>query len=247
MAGGTQVNRPLYFSRIRLKRDVTVKALAPLLLRPGGSRHTGHHLMWSLFTDDAARERDFLWREMPGGVFFVLSARLPEDRHGLFDIAPPKAFEPQLASGDSLGFSLHANPVVRKSAGEKSKKHDVVMEALHGVERGARADRREAAAQASGFAWLERQSARAGFAVERAQVRIDGYEQHRVPRKGGRPMLFSTLDYDGILTVVDPEAFLGAVARGFGSARAYGCGLLLIRRAGRAARREPRVERGARG
>lgn len=224
----------LYFSRLRLKRDLTVRALAPLLLASDQSRHTGHHLMWSLFADDPKRKRDFLWREMPDGVFFVLSGRPPEDRHGLFDMAPPKAFEPQLIKGDSLGFSLHANPVVRKGVGGRSKKHDVVMDALEDVERKARAEHRAAVVQASGLAWLRRQGERAGFAVEQSHVRIDGYEQHRVVRKGRHPMSFSTLDYEGVLTVVDPDAFVKAVARGLGSARAYGCGLLLIRRAGRA-------------
>ena len=86
----------VYFSRVRLKGDLTVRALAPLLLGPDYNGHTGHHLMWSLFADDLERKRDFLWRAMGGGVFFILSARLPEDRHGLFDIAPPKAFHPSL-------------------------------------------------------------------------------------------------------------------------------------------------------
>ena len=224
----------VYLSRLRLKRDLTVRALVPLLLGPDASGHAGHHLMWSLFADDSERKRDFLWREMPGGVFFVLSARLPEDRHGLFDIAPPKAFDPQLAKGDTLGFSLHANPVVRRGTGGRSKKHDVVMEALNGIERKARGEHRATVVQASGLAWLERQAERSGFAVQQSQVRIDGYEQHRVGKRDGVPMSFSTLDYEGLLTVVDPEAFVGAVARGLGSARAYGCGLLLIRRAGRA-------------
>ena len=226
----------LYFTRIRLKRDLTVKALAPLLLSADGSGQTGHHLIWSLFADDPGRERDFLWRETAGRDFYVLSRRLPEDRHGLFDMAPPKAFEPQLAAGDFLGFALRANPVVRKAAGERSKKHDVVMEALHGIEREARAERRREAVQQGGFAWLKRQGERAGFAVRQGQVRVDGYERHRVQRRGGgQPMTFSTLDYDGTLEVLDGDAFLKAVARGFGSARAYGCGLMLIRRAERAA------------
>lgn len=225
----------LHFTRVRLKRDVTVGALAPLLLGQDGNLHTGHHLMWSLFADQRERKRDFLWREMSDGVFYILSTRLPEDKHGLFDIAPPKTFDPQLAKGDSLGFSLHANPVVRKRRGGRSKKHDVVMEVLQGIERRARAERRGAAVQSSGLAWLQRQGDGAGFAVEPSQVRIDGYEQHRVARRAGQPMFFSTLDYEGFLTVVDPDVFVQAIARGLGSARAYGCGLLLIRRGGWAA------------
>ena len=94
---------PLYFCRVRLKPDVTVGALAPLLLAQNRNHHTGHHLMWSLFADAPERKRDFLWREMSDGVFFVLSARLPEDRHGLFEIAPPKTFNPNWPKGTPWG------------------------------------------------------------------------------------------------------------------------------------------------
>lgn len=63
-------------------------------------------------------------------------------------------------------------------------------------------------------------------------VAIDGYQQHRVSRKGpAAAMSFSTLDFDGMLVVREPAAFLSAVVRGFGASKAYGCGLMLIRRA----------------
>jgi CRISPR system Cascade subunit CasE len=34
-----------------------------------------------------------------------------------------------------------------------------------------------------------------------------------------------------VLEVVSPDVFLEALARGFGKAKAFGCGLMLIRRA----------------
>ena len=44
-----------YLSRVRLKRDASVAALAPLLLGETGRGSTaqqpGHHLVWSLFAD----------------------------------------------------------------------------------------------------------------------------------------------------------------------------------------------------
>lgn len=225
-----------FFSRVRLKSDATVKALAPLLLGKEGSHgsdstHTGHHLVWSLFADDPERQRDFLWREMARGEFFILSARPPEDRHGLFDIAEPKKFEPQLAPGDKLGFSLRANPVVRRQDPVRGRtvKHDIVMDALR-LREGKRAEQRLPTVQEQGFAWLNRQGERSGFSIELKTVRVDGYERRRVPRKGAEPMLYSTLDYDGVLTVTAPAQFLDAVAAGFGSAKAYGCGLMLVRR-----------------
>ena len=228
----------LYFSRARLRRDASAAALAPLLLgntgRGGPTRQPGHHLVWSLFADDPNRRRDFLWREMETGVFLILSARQPEDRHDLFEIAEPKPFAPALEAGDRLAFSLRANPVIRRRDPSRSRsvKHDVVMDALRSRSNGDRAAHRLDAVREEGLAWLERQGVRAGFAVRANGVRVDGYVQHRISRKGSGPsMLYSTLDFQGVLTVGDPDSLLPAIARGFGAAKAYGCGLMLIRRA----------------
>ena len=230
----------LYLSRARLKRDASAAALAPLLLghagRGGPTQQPGHHLVWSLFADDPNRRRDFLWRQHDIGVFLILSARQPEDRHGLFELAEPKRFTPALEPGDLLGFSLRANPVVRRRlpVRRRSVKHDVVMDALRSHPQGARAEHRLAAVRDRGIAWLERQGARSGFTFDPGDVRMDGYEQHRISRQGSaRAMSYSTLDFEGALTVSDPDTFLAAIAHGFGAARAYGCGLMLIRRAAR--------------
>ena len=37
-----------------------------------------HRLVWSAFAGDPAATRDFLWRDMGGGVFLVLSPRPPQ-------------------------------------------------------------------------------------------------------------------------------------------------------------------------
>ena len=229
---------PLYLSRARLRReDASLRALAPLLLAGEGNRgHTrqpGHHLVWSLFADDPDRRRDFLWREMQAGVFLILSMRRPHDRHGLFDIAGPKPFSPELAAGDRLTFSLRANPVVRRRvlSSRRSVKHDVVMDALRTYPIEDRKSRRLDAVHEHGRAWLAGQARKAGFSIRPDSVQVDGYEQCRIAHRGGAPMSFSTLDFAGLLTVTDPTVFLPALANGFGAAKAYGCGLLLIRRA----------------
>ena len=229
----------LYLSRARLRRDASVKTLLPLLLgdgrNDGGAQQPGHHLVWSLFADAPDRRRDFLWREMERGTFLMLSVRKPQDRHALFDIDEPKLFAPALAPGDRLRFSLRANPVVRRRrdpAHLRSAKHDVVMDALRTRSSGERAEHRLSAIQEQGFAWLQRQAKRAGFEVRSDDVEIDGYQQHRLGRRRpASPMWFSTLDFDGLLEVREPAAILPSIARGFGAAKAYGCGLMLIRRA----------------
>ncbi len=62
------------------------------------------------------------------------------------------------------------------------------------------------------------------------EVGVDGYELVSIPRDGASAAQFSRLDFTGLLTVTDPAAFLTALACGFGRARAFGCGLMLIRR-----------------
>ena len=234
---GGRVTPTLFLSRARLRRDASVKTLLPLLLCDGlkGSQQPGHHLVWSLFADQPDRRRDFLWREMGRGTFLLLSAREPLDRHGLFDMDEPKPFAPALACGDRLRFSLRANPVIRRRRDPvhpRSAKHDVVMDALRARSKDERAEFRRSAIREQGFAWLRRQGERAGFAIRIEQVEIDGYQQHRVERRSSdRPMWFSTLDFDGLLEVRDADTFMSSVAHGFGAAKAYGCGLMLIRRA----------------
>lgn len=52
---------------------------------------------------------------------------------------------------------------------------------------------------------------------------------HRGPRKG-QPR-FGILDLVGRIEITDPAVFLAQLPLGFGPATAFGCGLMLIRRA----------------
>ena len=221
-----------YLSRATLRHDSSATHLLAVLRGQSGAEHAGHHLVWSLFADSPDRRRDFLWREAKQGTLMLLSARKPVDRHNLFRIDEPKVFTPMLNKGDRLVFSLRANPVVRRrDCKGRSAKHDVVIDALRHHRSGCRAKHRLQMVREQGFAWLASQGKRAGFSVEQENVNIDGYQQHQVERKGAARMLFSTLDMEGVLSVCDPSLFVAAVLRGFGSAKAYGCGLMLIRRA----------------
>ena len=228
-----------WLSRIRLGSAASVKALLPLLQQDGASGSTGsvdvdRRLVWSLFADGPERRRDFLWRRMDDGAFLVLSARRPEDRHALFEIDEPKAFAPALAPGDRLRFSLRANPTVRKSKepGQRhAPRHDVVMDALRPLRDGSRAERRMSAIREKGFDWLTRQGCKAGFEIREDELLCEGYRQHRIDRDAGDSTLsFSSLDFEGVLEVREPDLLTSAIARGFGPSKAFGCGLMLIRR-----------------
>ena len=248
-----------WLSRIRLRRDASVAALAPLLLPDNENDRiaTGHRLIWSLFAAQGpTATRNFLWRDDQNGNFYTLSAFLPALDHALLEVDTPKAFVPSLAVGDRLRFSLRANPTVSRpsdqfrtairSASEKPSRktvhHDIVMAALHSLPAGTRSDGRRDAIQSAGQKWLEGQGARCGFSVaaplptEDGEVlapllRIDGYRVLRPPRpSNGSQMRIAILDFEGVLTVTDPSIFLASMARGFGRAKAFGCGLMLISR-----------------
>lgn len=225
----------LVLSRIALRRDGSAAALARLLVPDGGAAPrsaAGHHLLWSLFADTPDRKRDFLWREEGPGRFMTLSARAPVDAHGLFQL-DSKPFEPVLRAGDRLRFALRANPVVALpgARGQRGKRADVVMQKLYAVPRGdERIKARETIIPEAGRAWLAKQGERHGFAPD-GEVGVDGYETIRLARPGERDVRYGVLDFDGVLTVRDRDAFLAQLAQGFGRARAFGCGLMLIRRA----------------
>jgi CRISPR system Cascade subunit CasE len=190
-----------------------------------------HRLVWALFADSADRKRDFLWREEKPGHFMALSARPPDDPHHLFDL-DFKPFAPNLSSGDRLGFTLRANPVVARpeARGQRGKRHDVVMDLLRDVPRGERAMARPEAVLTAGRAWLARQGEAHGF-TPIGDTAVDGYDNVRIPRADGKPAVFGVLDISGLLEVRDPSEFLTRLSQGFGRARAFGCGLMLIRRA----------------
>jgi len=219
-----------YLSRIRLSRRPSAQALAPLLApaNPGARRSAQHNLLWSVFSDGPDRCRDFLWREEPDGSFLTLSAR-PPTQTDLFETHQVKEFAPALAVGDRLSVQLRCNATRQKKDGPRV---DVVMDALRAFPKGARAEERMRLATEEGHAWLSRQGEKAGFQVlevEAEDYSADVLPGHRGPRKG-QPQ-FGILDLAGRIEITDPAAFLAQLPLGFGRAKAFGCGLMLIRRA----------------
>jgi CRISPR system Cascade subunit CasE len=108
------------------------------------------------------------------------------------------------------------------------------MDALKQIPKEERWVARPRLIQAAGSAWLRARAESSGFALR--EVQTAGYDQVEIPRDATArnakqlPIRFSVLDLEGELEVADPAIFLAAIAAGFGRARAFGCGLMLIRR-----------------
>lgn len=239
------MSAPLYLSRARLRssRGESLSAIAPILLPDDPSRRAGrsHRLVWLLFQDVPDAARDFLWRDDGDGRYMILSHRPPQDPNGLFDL-DTKPFEPRLAVGDELRFVLRASPTVARKAaltdaergqGARGKRVDIVMDALKKLSKAERTARRDDLVASCGRKWLDDQGSRAGFTVRAAVIKsydqLDVSDHERLGRRSRATV--SVIDAEGVLAVDDPEKFLAKVAAGFGSAKAFGSGLMLIRRA----------------
>ena len=215
-----------YFSRIELRDSNEARAF---VARFGLEGYGLHQALWRLFEVEPGAPRDFLYRiidqaERP--AFYVVSARSPVVDSLIWHIQT-RDYAPCLQAGDRLVFSLRANPTVKRAStpGARSVRHDVVMDAR---KKGDTLDPLSGFYHQPGLAWLNRHAETAGFCVE--QARIDGYRRHQLYKRGSAPIIFSTLDFEGVLTVTEPETFLHRLLIGLGPAKAFGCGLLLVRR-----------------
>lgn len=231
----------MYLSRLTpIRRDTFSQPLADRPWDPYGL----HQEVWKLFADDPERKRDFLYRlDGDGGqvIVYTLSARPPEAAGRFFQVAT-KELRPSLRAGDRLRFLLRVNPVVSRKAGSdpeaRGKRHDLVMdERFRRHQAGtpkSELPARESLAQSVAKDWLAARSERLGFAVDARDFGVLRYAIERFPKANGRGPKISigVCDFEGALTVRDPEVFLATLRQGIGPAKGFGCGLLLIRRAG---------------
>ncbi|NJB67905.1 CRISPR system Cascade subunit CasE [Desulfobaculum xiamenense] len=213
-----------------------------------------HQALWKVFSDGPERRRDFLFRRIEtdgargagaGDVAYLAVSKRPPVESGLIRRVDVKEYAPRVDAGERVLFSLRVNPV-RKIHDENGRqvRYDIVQDLRmrmmsEGVAKDKLPTRQELAEEAI-EAWLAQRSAGFGFDVERAEgwrgagmnlvVERYEYDTFRKPKGGGR-VTVATVDLRGFATVTDPEALTRALYEGIGPAKAFGCGLLLIRRA----------------
>ena len=223
----------MYISKVRLRPDAQDRRKYWSLIQ--NSYHI-HSLVWDLFGDDPEQKRDFLFRTEESNSlpeFLVVSEREPTNRYDVWHIEP-KPYTPRLMKGQRLSFVLRANPVVkRKDENGKQCRHDVVMDYKFRF----RDEKKENVSasfveivQHTGFIWLSSRAEENGFFIKAGEVVVDGYRQHSFRKsKGSRAVRFSTVEFSGLLEVMDVDLFLTMLYHGIGPEKGFGCGLMLVK------------------
>ena len=223
----------MYISRVTLKQGPEFFDL--IKQKSGSDGYVVHQILWNLFPNDGNKKRDFLfYKDEKNGVphFLLVSETEPVESGGITVFS--KVYSPQLVKGQKLAFTLVANPVVsRKVNGRKnSVKHDVWMDAKkQAKEKGYKKEFIVQNCESASKKWLINQGDRGGFLIKETDILIDGYMQNRL-YKGRRlnPIQYSSIHYEGILTVTDVDKFIHVLFSGIGRSKAFGCGLMLVRK-----------------
>jgi CRISPR system Cascade subunit CasE len=117
------------------------------------------------------------------------------------------------------------------------------MDAIKPVDRQERANYRKEQLVPIARRWLDAQGLKKGFQIPQdvannedgmhvGPVRVNTYKVTNVERgKRGSPLSIGVLDIEGVLEVSDPDLLLTSIIQGFGRAKAFGCGLMLLKRA----------------
>ena len=219
----------MYFSRVTLKLNRLPYVMQQKMQNSG--LYAIHQWLWQLFPNQ--EKRCFLFREErigKGYQYYLLSEIAPLTNHELF-LIETKPYQPKLTVGMKLIFSLRANPVVFKNG----KRSDVMMNAKYlakqqGLDNEIRIRQNEAAIN-----WLIKQSESRGFSLsttdgQQLDCTVINYTQEQFIKKSNfKPITYSSVDYQGVLTVTDVDLFLNTIYQGVGKSKGFGCGLFLLK------------------
>jgi len=129
-----------------------------------------------------------------------------------------KTFELKLAAGQLLAFRLRANPT--KRLGKHAHDENGKRVGIYGEQ--------------EQLQWLGRKAEAGGFDVVRAEISRDGKIENAdaiVRPEANHDLKLLAVQFDGVLRVMDAARIVETVARGIGSGKAFGFGLLSLARA----------------
>jgi CRISPR system Cascade subunit CasE len=223
----------MFLSKIELSENSKLKAS----LWKNSSAYDYYQLIWQFFNSDEAK-RPFLYRleiNSRGYYFYTLSRQFPIAISTDWKITA-KNYQPILEVGDRFQFQVRVNPVIcrKDESNKRGKRHDVVMDAKMQARFQNQCISQSILMHHAAQKWLQSRCSQYGFSFDPSQLIVDSYDIHRFfkKKKHKNEISISTLDLRGELIVENKELFKEALTQGIGPAKGFGCGLLMIRRAG---------------
>ncbi|WP_196161091.1 type I-E CRISPR-associated protein Cas6/Cse3/CasE [Reinekea sp. G2M2-21] len=226
----------MYLTKATMRQSV--QAAKEFLSIQSNGPYASHQLIWTLF-ESTQEDRSFLFREETTASgqaeFYILSDSKPLQDSPILAVQS-KPFSPYLEAGMRLAFRLRVNPTVTtKNEDGKQKRHDVMMHAKHIAKESGEQDPQaiKDAMECAAKRWICHAERLHGWGISLdVEPEVENYTQHRSKKGNSQAIRFSSVDYQGLLTVQDPERFLNQLSRGFGHAKGFGCGLMLIKKVG---------------
>lgn len=211
-----------------------------------GSPHQSHRTVWRLMGRPELKKRPFLYRsDSDTRTIYILSSIQPtgtfaEELSATGWKIDSRPFEPALQVHMNLSFSLRISPQISKKndkSEKRSRRYDLVQDVRKTIQADdgdffppSQADIEYTAANK----WLEKRTEKSGFVIHPNTLKVGNYQRHGNPESVKDPntqeeKFFPTLDLSGVLSVVNPELFAKTLYEGLGHAKAFGCGLMLIK------------------
>jgi CRISPR system Cascade subunit CasE len=197
-----------------------------------------HKKIWALVSRAENQQRDFLYRVEYDDYqnikcIYLLAPHQISSQDGIKIVVSPK-YQPQLKTGEHLYFNLRANPVIKRKENGKAKEYGLVMDAKYQFKKNGQSYQEQLSLDELihqvCMKWLVRKGEQHGFSVRQFEVTIDNAREYLIKSPTKQEYMLRTHDFSGVLTVVDPDAFINALFTGIGSAKAFGCGLMLVKR-----------------
>ncbi len=225
----------MIFSRITLKDGIN--PVERVWSHVNTEDYALHQTVWDLFASDGGG-REFLFRteKIRGNpVIYTVSHKrpfAPDNSPWYVDVKP---YDPNIVSGERIFFSLRVSACKKRYEEDgKLKKTDIVIAKKKRLREELASNEmpsNQEIAHIAASEWMNRQGERNGFDLIDFQVtQHDWHEFKKTSKAGTFNVAFPSLDLDGTLAVTSPEDFKKMLFNGIGSAKAFGCGLMLVRR-----------------
>jgi len=182
--------------------------------------HDMHRTVMNAFgeinADQPRASEDVLYRLIPtpqGGMMYLTSKKVPDaeslDKYGFHveGVRDIDVLKSVFVPGSRWKFDLAAVPSKKIRAEGKNSRRAYLTTS----------DERRS--------WLERKGEQNGFRILYLEERG---EQKTSGRRGNAKIIFTSMQFGGILEVTDAEKFWNGYCEGIGSERAYGMGMLML-------------------